>query len=113
MPTKPPSIGMSTRRSDGATIRADRALATKSDSGMSKSRIKRGGIAPVADDVFTADVAWSPDGSKVACGLGTVVEVLDATSGETLADFAARQIHAKLRMSLHRLIHLDLTLIGQ
>ena len=46
MPTKPPSIGMSTSRAEGAIIRADLARATSSESGMSKSRISRGGIAP-------------------------------------------------------------------
>ena len=46
MPTKPSSIGMSTWRSDGETMRAEVTRATSRSSGMSKSRIRRGGIAP-------------------------------------------------------------------
>ena len=46
MPTKPPSIGMSTFRSLGETMRAQLTRATSSSSGMSKSRIRRGGMAP-------------------------------------------------------------------
>ncbi len=46
MPTKPPSIGMSTVFADGAIIRAALTRATIMRSGMSKSRISRGGMAP-------------------------------------------------------------------
>ena len=46
MPTKPPSIGMSTLRSAGETMRAEVTRATSSASGIAKSRISRGGIAP-------------------------------------------------------------------
>ena len=46
IPTNPPSIGMSTLVLEGAIMRAERALATNSSSGISKSFIARGGIAP-------------------------------------------------------------------
>ena len=46
MPTKPSSIGMSTRRAVGETIRAVLIRATIWLSGMAKSAISRGGIAP-------------------------------------------------------------------
>src|SRR6056297_468484 len=39
-------MGMSTPRPDGATMRAESTLATSSASGISKSRISRGGMAP-------------------------------------------------------------------
>ena len=46
MPTKPPSTGMSTALALGAIMRAQVARATRSESGMRKSRISRGGMAP-------------------------------------------------------------------
>ncbi len=51
MPTKPPSIGMSTCRSAGEIMRAELTRATSSASGMSKSRIsaRRDGAAAGLD----------------------------------------------------------------
>ena len=46
IPTKPPSIGISTWLFFGEIMRAERAFATNNSSGISKSLIKRGGIAP-------------------------------------------------------------------
>jgi hypothetical protein len=46
MPTKPPSIGMSTLRFEGDTMRAPPTRATISESGMSKSPASLGGMAP-------------------------------------------------------------------
>ena len=46
MPTKPPSIGMSTRRSVGDTIRALVTRATNNDSGIANSLMSCGGMAP-------------------------------------------------------------------
>jgi len=46
MPTKPPSIGMSTLASLGAIMRAQRMRATSRWSGIAKSLISRGGMAP-------------------------------------------------------------------
>ena len=46
MPTKPFSIWISTFLPAGEIIRAEVDLATSSSSGIAKSLIKRGGIAP-------------------------------------------------------------------
>ena len=46
MPTKPPSMGMSTATWDGAIMRAEFTRATSSDSGISNSSITFGGMAP-------------------------------------------------------------------
>lgn len=50
-------------------------------------------VRTLVGDVFTADAAWSPDGTKVVCGVDSTVKVFDAATGGLLRSWESDEIH--------------------